>query len=72
MKQETEKTVEGKQPELDNLVAMTVICNIQQLQKAIWGENATYEQYKNNSVEELREMQNELIKEYNQKFKDKN
>ena len=51
---------------------MTVICNIQQLQKAIWGENATYEQYKNNSVEELREMQNELIKEYNQKFKDKN
>lgn len=59
-------------PQRNEIEAMNIICNIQAMQKAIFGDTARYDQYKNNSVDELRAIQNELIKAYNEKVRSKN
>ena len=55
----------------NEIEAMNVICNIQAMQKAIFGDAARYDQYKNNSVDELRAIQTELLKAYNEKVRSK-
>lgn len=59
-------------PQRNEIEAMSIICNIQSMQKVVWGYPAKYEQYKDNSVDELRAIQNELIKAYNEKVRSKN
>ena len=56
----------------NEIEAMDIICNIQAMQKAIWGDAARYDQYKNNTVDELRSIQSELLKAYNEKLATKN
>lgn len=56
----------------NEIEAMDIICNIQAMQKAIWGDAARYDQYKNNTVDELRAIQSELLKAYNEKLATKN
>lgn len=56
----------------NEIEAMNIICNIQAMQKVIWGEGAKYEQYKSNTVDELRAIQTELLKAYNEKLTSKN
>lgn len=55
----------------NEIEAMNIICNIQAMQKVVWGYPAKYEQYKNNSVDELRAIQSELLKAYNEKVSSK-
>lgn len=55
----------------NEIEAMNIICNIQAMQKEIWGDSARYDQYKNNSVDELRAIQSELLKAYNEKVSSK-
>jgi hypothetical protein len=56
----------------NEIEAMDIICNIQAMQRAIWGDAARYDQYKNNTVDELRAIQSELLKAYNEKLATKN
>lgn len=56
----------------NEIEAMDIICNIQAMQKAIWGDAARYDQYKSNTVDELRAIQTELLKAYNEKLTSKN
>lgn len=58
-------------PQRNEIEAMNIICNIQAMQKVIWGDSARYDQYKNNSVDELRAIQSELLKAYNEKVSSK-
>ena len=58
-----------KQNKRDEVEAMTIICNIQQMQYMIYGEQFTYEQFNGNSIEELRTLQEQIIQEYNQSVK---
>lgn len=51
--------------------AMTIICNIQQMQQLVYGKQFTYEQFNGNSIDELRTLQEQLIQEYNQYIKAK-
>jgi len=55
----------------NEIEAMDIICNIQAMQRAIWGDAARYDQYKNNTVDELRAIQSELLKAYNEKITNK-
>ena len=55
----------------NEIEAMNIICNIQAMQKAIWGDAARYDQYKSNTVDELRAIQSELLKAYNEKLTNK-
>ena len=50
-----------KQNKRDEVEAMTIICNIQQMQYMIYGEQFTYEQFNGNSIEELRTLQEQII-----------
>jgi len=56
----------------NEIEAMDIICNIQAMQRAIWGDAARYDQYKSNTVDELRAIQSELLKAYNEKLATKN
>lgn len=49
----------------NEIEAMTIICNIQQMQKVSYGTNYDYNQFKGKSIEELRELQESLIPVYN-------
>lgn len=49
--------------------AMTIICNIQAMQQKIYGKQFAYKQFKGNTIEELRKLQDQMIIEYNKTFK---
>ena len=51
--------------ERNEIEAMTIICNIQMMQDKVYGERFDYDRFKGNSIEELRELQDQMIKEYN-------
>lgn len=48
--------------------AMTIICNIQMMQDKVYGSRFEYDQFNGNTIEELRELQEKMIKEYNATF----
>ena len=49
--------------------AMTVICNIQAMQTRLYGKCFDYDQFNGNTFEELRNLQDTLIPEYNKAVK---
>lgn len=49
----------------EEVEAMTIIINIQAMQEKIQGKRFEYEQFNGNTLEELRELQEWLIPEYN-------
>lgn len=53
----------------EEIHAMTVIINIQMMQNKVYGKRFEYHQFNANTLEELYELQDQLIKEYNQTFK---
>jgi hypothetical protein len=52
----------------NEIEAMGIICNIQMMQNKIYGYQFEYDKFNGNSLEELRELQNNLINEYNKTF----
>jgi len=50
----------------NEIEAMYVICNIQQMQKCIYGKSFAYDDFKGNTIEELNDLQNSLIPLYNE------
>jgi hypothetical protein len=48
--------------------AMNVICNIQMMQQKVYGESFAYDQFNDNTLEELRTLQDKMIVEYNNSF----
>lgn len=44
---------------------MQVICNIQLMQEKVYGKSFEYEKFNGNTIDELRQLQEDLIKEYN-------
>ena len=56
----------------NELEAMTIICNIQQMQKVCYGQSFDYNQFNGNSIDELRDLQNSLIPLYNKAIKEIN
>lgn len=55
----------------NEIEAMTVIINIQMMQDKVYGKRFEYDDFKGNSIEELRELQDKMIIEYNNTFKTK-
>ena len=49
----------------NEIEAMTIICNIQMMQDKVYGKHFNYDRFAGNSIEELRELQDQMIKEYN-------
>lgn len=49
--------------------AMSIICNIQMMQDRVHGKRFEYKQFAGNTIEELRTLQDTMIKEYNNTFK---
>lgn len=45
--------------------AMTIICNIQNMQRIAYGNCFEYNDFDGNSIEELRKLQDEMIPIYN-------
>jgi len=45
--------------------AMAIICNIQDMQSRLYGDNFSYDSFNGNSLAELRELQDRLIPVYN-------
>lgn len=58
-----------KNTKRNEIEAMTVICNIQMMQDKVHGKHFEYDQFNGNSIEELRDMQDRMIVEYNNTFK---
>lgn len=52
----------------DEAEAMTLICNIQMMQDKVHGEHFEYFRFNGNTIDELRNLQNEMVKEYNASF----
>jgi hypothetical protein len=52
----------------NEIEAMAIICNIQMMQTKIYGKQFEYKEFSSNSIYELRELQNNLITEYNKTF----
>lgn len=48
---------------------MNIIVNIQMMQDKVYGKKFEYNQFKNNTIEELYKLQDEMIKEYNNSLK---
>lgn len=61
----TSKSLRGHRDEVE---AMTIICNIQMMQDKIHGQHFEYYQFNGNTIEELRQLQENTIKEYNATF----
>lgn len=59
---QTGTTKKQARPEIE---AMYVIINIQQMQKVIYGKSFAYDDFNANTIEELRNLQDKLIPEYN-------
>lgn len=49
----------------ENIEAMTIIINIQTMQDKIYGKRFEYDDFNANTVEELRNLQSQLISEWN-------
>lgn len=62
----TSKSLVGERNEIE---AMPVIINIQMMQDKVYGKHFEYYQFNGNTIEELRELQDAMIKEYNESFK---
>lgn len=62
----TSKSLRGERNEVE---AMTIICNIQMMQDKVNGSHFEYHQFNGNTIEELRDLQDEMIKQYNATFK---
>jgi len=56
-------------PIRDEIKAMSVICNIQAMQTKIYGKCFSYSAFASNTLDELHELQDSLIPEYNATFK---
>ena len=54
--------------ERDEIEAMTIIVNIQMMQDKVHGKHFEYYQFNGNTVNELRNLQDEMVKEYNATF----
>lgn len=52
----------------NEIEAMTIICNIQMMQDKIHGKHFEYNQFNGNSIDELRDLQDRMIIEYNGTF----
>ena len=48
--------------------AMTIICNIRMMQEKTFGEAFPFKSFQSNTIEELRNLQEIAIKEYNKTF----
>jgi hypothetical protein len=68
MKQVSVKTKKSLVGHRDEIEAMTIICNIQMMQEKIHGKSFYHWQFNGNTIEELRNLQDEMIKEYNATF----
>lgn len=55
----------------DEIQAMIIICNIQAMQKVIHGKSFEYSDFACNTIDDLYELQNSLIEEYNNAVKSK-
>lgn len=53
----------------EQIQAMAVIVNLQMMEEKISGRRPEYKEYKRMSLEELHELQEQKIKEYNNTFK---
>jgi len=53
----------------NEIEAMGVIVNIQMMQEKVYGKKFEYKQFKDNTIEELRNLQDRMIIEYNNTFK---
>lgn len=56
-------------PIRDEIAAMTVICNIQAMQTKVYGKCFAYSDFSGNTLEELYDLQDQLIPEYNNSLK---
>lgn len=65
----TIKTSQSLRNVRNEVEAMTIICNIQMMQDKVHGEHFEYWRFNGNTIEELRNLQDEMIKEYNASFK---
>mgnify|MGYP003502686452 CR=1 FL=1 len=53
----------------NEIEAMDIIINIQMMQDKVSGEHFQYDQFSGNTIEELRNLQEIMIKQYNESFK---
>jgi hypothetical protein len=53
----------------NEIEAMGVIVNIQMMQEKVNGKSWEYKQFKNYDIEQLRNLQDKMIVEYNNTFK---
>ena len=53
----------------NEILAMTIICNIQVMQTKVYGKQFEYKQFNGNSIAELEDLQERMIVEYNATFK---
>ena len=58
----THSSLVGNRNEIE---AMTIICNIQMMQEKVYGSKFEYYQFNGNTIDELRNLQDAMIKEYN-------
>lgn len=56
-------------PIRNEVAAMTVICNIQAMQNKVYGKCFDYSDFASNTLDELYNLQDQLITEYNDTFK---
>lgn len=56
-------------PIRDEIAAMTVICNIQAMQTKVYGKCFDYSDFASNTLDELHNLQDQLIPEYNNSLK---
>ena len=59
------KTGSTQKTKRNEIEAMYIICNIQQMQKCIYSKSFAYDDFKGNTIDELRDLQNNLITDYN-------
>lgn len=52
----------------EEIQAMNVIINIQMMQEKVYGKKFEYKQFNSNSLDELYELQEKMISEYNNSF----
>lgn len=53
----------------NEIEAMVIIVNIQMMQSKVYGKQFEYENFKGNSIDELRNLQDIMVIEYNNTFK---
>lgn len=56
----------------NEILAMTVICNIQAMQLKVYGKSFKYEDFNANTEDELMKLQEDLIPLYNNSLKTNN